>query len=1068
MGTLTDITSKAVNKNMRPGGSPMPTSKSTPSQIENSPKANFMTPTMASAKKATHNRTSTPTSMSIEKAVTGKWMTSAVRRVGLRRIGGDGTPRSKKEGSKQSHNAVTFPDKFSAPPQSQMPESPRPTKTPASSLSDKPLPSPPIAQIKGGYIEEPRSLIDASEKPLRRTSPKSPQKEEEWPVLFPQKPTTPDAIREMLRQPVLEPARLISKDQERYPLLSGSEVVTANLQQKPTSKVPSMYKIQRKEISASDLREKYIQTSPAERHKKDDTDPATDDTPTNSGTITQVESKLAHRLSAGAAAVEKSASEGKSIKEPRQTRTSSLRARISAGQVIRDSPNKVLGFTDFTVEKEPSTKASSENLGSSVGFRARSSNSFSKAFAKKPSRESLGGNRAPAQFVAGSRRPAARRPSSRNSLRSDSRASSPAFLEPSRPAPPVPTAKTSTTSRKSSIPIARSTISATMSKEHSENSSNDAPTSMQSIETEESLDNELEIVEGRSNAAIEQHDYSSSTAGQSGQHAGLESIEESPKSTFRSKRLSTNPSALGPTLKISSSANRLIMGTEESNKENQPLAKRKSKDLFRAAVTNEYRNITKGKNTTSGQNKTSSRPLSNQGFPENRSRSDSPSNVHRVKKVKSVEMGSVPSTLEQKSELTGHEAEGKSKHDDAPAVEDPFFDNLAKHHSRPQGNGEEELVATGAPNGTSTASVVSPVKDSPTAISDAMPVVSAFLPETLQEHVNKSHVVLEPARVDEVKARKAEHCALIIDTDLQSISKKDAPSTPQPGSKSDGSPSSDSFPPRSSSRMKHPDYTINGSTKSASASPIDRAAAQLQQEISAAQPAEATVTEAENSHQLLQTDSWASHREIASQTILADIGRKRDSTARESEKSQGSMSKGLMSNFRGLFHKRTSDISETSVASSTKKGGKRPTVTAHGSPFPSMSNIHPIHRPTHASINRASATSQRPGSHRTVITSPGNLAVPSPIPSDVSITTTLAMQILDSVRRESSSPKKERLLELGKLMVDTITQARDAEKAMEEAKQAARKAELAHALCKKSVSDVANMVRDWKGDISRL
>lgn len=70
-----------------------------------------MTPTMASAKKATHNRTSTPTSMSIEKAVTGKWMTSAVRRVGLRRIGGDGTPRSKKEGPKHFHNAVTFPDK---------------------------------------------------------------------------------------------------------------------------------------------------------------------------------------------------------------------------------------------------------------------------------------------------------------------------------------------------------------------------------------------------------------------------------------------------------------------------------------------------------------------------------------------------------------------------------------------------------------------------------------------------------------------------------------------------------------------------------------------------------------------------------------------------------------------------------------------------------------------------------------------------------------------------------------------------------------------------------------------
>ncbi|KAL8876749.1 MAG: hypothetical protein Q9192_008807, partial [Flavoplaca navasiana] len=58
--------------------------------------------------------------------------------------------------------------------------------------------------------------------------------------------------------------------------------------------------------------------------------------------------------------------------------------------------------------------------------------------------------------------------------------------------------------------------------------------------------------------------------------------------------------------------------------------------------------------------------------------------------------------------------------------------------------------------------------------------------------------------------------------------------------------------------------------------------------------------------------------------------------------------------------------------------------------------------------------------------------------------------ILESARKESSSPKKERLLSLGKIMVDSITQARDAEKAMEEAKQAARKAEVAYALCKKS------------------
>lgn len=111
MGTLTDITSKAINKNMRAGGSPMLTPKGKSSHNDHGTKANFMTPTMASAKKANHSQASTPTSTSIEKAVTGKWMTSAVRRVGLRRVEGDGTPRSKKEGSKKANNALTFPDK---------------------------------------------------------------------------------------------------------------------------------------------------------------------------------------------------------------------------------------------------------------------------------------------------------------------------------------------------------------------------------------------------------------------------------------------------------------------------------------------------------------------------------------------------------------------------------------------------------------------------------------------------------------------------------------------------------------------------------------------------------------------------------------------------------------------------------------------------------------------------------------------------------------------------------------------------------------------------------------------
>lgn len=71
------------------------------------------------------------------------------------------------------------------------------------------------------------------------------------------------------------------------------------------------------------------------------------------------------------------------------------------------------------------------------------------------------------------------------------------------------------------------------------------------------------------------------------------------------------------------------------------------------------------------------------------------------------------------------------------------------------------------------------------------------------------------------------------------------------------------------------------------------------------------------------------------------------------------------------------------------------------------------------------------------------------------------MQLLESARNERSSPKKERLLEMGKIMVDAITQARDAERAMEEAKQAARKAEVSAMACRKTLGEVERVVKAW-------
>lgn len=958
---------------------------------------------------------------------------------------------------------------LSASSKTHTPDSPRPSKLPTSSLANKPLPSPPIAQVTTAYTEEPRSLIDASEKPLQRTSPKSPQTKEEWPVLFPQKPTSPEVIRRMLHQSPPKPARVVSRDQERYPLLGGSQVAASNAQQKPMSRAPSSYSIQRKQVSASSPHDDSASNRPTEVPKDDAVKPAMKGaSPALEASLE--ESKAAQRLSAAAAAVEKSSTDIKSIKEPRQTRTSSLRARISAGQIIRDSPNKVLGFTDFTAEKAPLTKPSREDLGSNTGFRARSSSSFSKAVTKKPSTESLGGHRAPAQFVAGSRRPiTARRPSSRNSLRGDSRAPSPSFLEPSRQAPPIPTTKVVISSRKSSIPLSRNLNSIAVSSDVPLRPSANGAT----VQYPKS-DKEVTIDSGapgdNSNASVEQHASNPSGTGHVDENSYLESIAESPRSTYRSKRLSTKSSKFGPKLTISDSAERFILGEEEPGKEPPPLVKKKkSMDYLRAAIKNEHKNDTKGKVLNYGHKGTPLRPLSSQGFPETRPRDVATARAARTKKVNSIDLGSVPSTAGANIDPmhTEHVEEDNLREDKSPAVEDPFLEFKDRPDVRVEAL--EELEKSLAPNGAlddfHSGSAISLANDSPTPISDAMPVVSAFLPKTLQENINKSSGEPKETRVDEVKARKGANGVPGGTEILEQVFNQTTPSTPQQANQGKGSPSSSGFPPRSSSRMQHPDYTNTGSAKSSSISSVERSTARLQQEISAAHAVGAKAADGEVPQQPSDVSSRTSH--ISSQTILADVASKRDSTAHESTKSHASVSKGLISNFRGLFHKRTSDSLQSPNVRSTKSG-KRATVTAHGSPHPSMSNIHPIYRPTKASMSRNGATAQRANTHDVTLTTPGTPSVVSPMPTEVSATTAMAMEILESARKESSSPKKERLLELGKLMVDTITQARDAEKAMEEARQAARKAEVAHALCKKSVSDMANLVKDWRNEVMRF
>ncbi|KAL8965752.1 MAG: hypothetical protein Q9183_003700, partial [Haloplaca sp. 2 TL-2023] len=941
-----------------------------------------------------------------------------------------------------------------------MTDSPLPTPTLSPSLKDKPLPSPPIAQVMSGSIEEPRSLIEASEKPLFRVSPKSSQRDEEWPVLFPQKPTKPDAIgKDSSILQSEEPKRMTSSNQERYPRLSASYSSSAPTGQEASSKIPSVQKIPRKQVSsnnlhgsqrnasASDFRGKNTATRTA---KQSDTVPKMLPVRSTSKKL-PVQSKPSHRLSAGAAAVEKSSYDTNPTKEPRQTRTSSMRARISAGQIIKESPNnKVLGFTDFTAEKAATTKKSHENLGSAAAFKPRSSSSLSKAFSKKSSTDSLRGTRAPAQFVAGSRRPATRRPSSRNSVRTDSRAASPAFLEPCRPAPSVPTASTDEATRKPYLPISSNEVVEVSVQEGLAPSQNTSAAGIQYHEEADS--NKYKRPESEDSPATPVQDPipQSPAAGDVNNTSVLASIEESPQSIFRSKRISSKSPNFGPTLSISSSADRLIMGTQDANKENHSPAAKKSKELLRAAVTSERKNADKTRQTKSSPRKDTGRPLSSQGFPENRLGSDTTTSCGpQAKKVKSIDL-SVSSSPKPKAVSTATPPPDEEQQD-IPATDSRLSQmSPIKVSSPTRVGGSTEAKTTGETCSTlAPTRTVSPVKDSATSVSDAIPLVPAFLPDTLQHYVENSDGASKIARLDEVKDRKPRLFPLVTDTEQQQqVPEQSAPSTPKRDQDGTGNDASNPFPPRSSSRTTPPDYTINGSAKSSPTSPLERAAMKLHKEISASErPVEPKPTEMGDFFPPLNAAAPPSRLEVlSSQTILGErtATTKRDSTARDSTKSQSSLSKGLMSKARGLFHhKRIPDhnaveAQPNNLRSASRNSTTRPTVTAAGSPFNSTSGADP--NPTNRNDSKPRLAHR---SSTLAPTAPETPAIVSPKPSELSTTTALAMEMLESARREKSSPKKKKLLGMAEIVVDAISQARNAERAFEEAKVAAGKAEMA-------------------------
>jgi len=850
--------------------------------------------------------------------------------------------------------------------------------------------------------------------------------------------------------------------------------------------------IPRKEISSPNLK-KPAENKGLARSNNDIDDPFRDGVYNNNlATTVNGLPNSPSGFSAAAAAAEKSSCEySKAIIEPRQTRTSSLRARLSTGQIVKDGHIKVVGFTDFTATSEPagnSVRRDSLHARKEAQARRSTTPPVAPSIQAKPSRESLGGNRAPAQFVAGSRRPAhPRRPSSRGSLRNEPWASNPPLssLPPSRAPPMRPLSRDEDANvaqqtdtikvapirnlRKSSIPVPRQDAeipvpsgSQTVSSEHKK---------IDYVKGKKEPRDEHRIYEDRLSKDLVR-EFKISTSPLANAHTfqpcaddhdthGLEAIEESPQHAYQLKRLSLNTSGFGPTLRISPHAKRFIMGPELEDVK-QPLNKKKSRERERAMVKDDL-SAREGKVKPTSEKKAPERPSSSQGLPRLGPRGGLIDPKVREKKVKSADL-SIPSPkgdIQQDFVKPMLEPFGNPKHNSSQALStasfnDPFFDAPEEpRRGFPEAKTPAQVDSQRQPPIDET-TWISSLKNKPSdSDEDKVLVLDEHLPASLRLQFEddlkietKPSVEGDPFKDANVRGDTSHE---------ESKSSKDAnakttPRTPERNLvKNMNVSSTGTHPPRSSSRTPHPDYPGDKNDK---CSPLATGARDKG-------PPTPPKTTPPKDFLTIKNNLGSSRGHGSTQIDFNKLVSNRDSASRDSYKSQGSMSKTMFSSVRGLFHKRSS---ENEPFKSSKKNRSKVAIQANGSPFPPISEVHPIHRPTLSSMARSNAGTPRPNLNAMA---PATPSFASPIPSEVSTTTTLAMQILESARHERSSPKKERLLELGKIMVDAITQARDAEKAMEEAKQAARKAEVSYVMCKKSLGEVERCVKEWQSEVGR-
>lgn len=821
---------------------------------------------------------------------------------------------------------------------------------------EKPLPSPPIATVQSASPIARRSIIDAQEQPLRDSPP-----------LCPGKPQSKDS----LAIPSDSPTAPITRQ-----VLSREDAVAQSAQVETSIDATWAKEI----VSGS----KGHSRQPSLRHPGPSL---------QSSSIPRQVRVL--DTSAAAASIENRVKIRNSLNlsDPRPTRTSSLRARFSHGEVLPAGPtssNKITGFTDFTtIKADPMTLTPSR-----VRLSTSSATGSSSRIRRIPAAR-ISPYRAGSRTRAKLTRRSPDRPSSIKTTPSKlSRTNAPAKVLAVKTVPRTqPTGK-----HQSSIPLPRRLI------RHQDQSDSEAEVSISCrkrtgqefkiFEDDQSVEGDVDTGEDQKRKRTEHKAVPDTDA-----EEAVDLFPTPPSTThrrddrnvvgeesYRVRRLSAMNPEHGPILRIASSADKVIFGERGQARKRKMYSS--TGDLRRDVAMKEIRNSTDNVSLQSlARGSMSERPVS---------ASVSLKSLFKQDREEKFMAGIEP---EASAETPGTLLTAAIAHS---CMDDPFVSLPQAVGAMEQNDGLSEMpdhTFPGVPGNT----VSSPVNDSWIS-----PVPSRTI--SAASHISRRSAVSPRAQatidtregqvqsVQGVSQEQNEKHDTILGK--STILHQAVPHTTPSPRETSSSP----FPPRSSSRaavMK--DYTI--STGSAQGPGLS-----------------ATSTGTSRSHPLMHgargsEDFQSTHHDsVATLLKERESSLKRDSTAMKSSRSQASAPKGkMLSNIRGIFHKRSSETNHANASLSKSNVARQAKVSVPHS-VQRLADSPTVPGRCHPYIPLKGRSSRNTNTPTPILevkpAFPNTPAFDSPMPSEQQVVTSVAMGILDDARAEQDAPRKGRLLEV--------------------------------------------------------